>query len=143
MTRGLIKLVEGEHLVLLGAPTTPAGALLTRSEVSACTINVYEAPKDTAPTAVYTVSPSVTADPPAAAYDQCMFATARDDWDLPGSYTFWYRIPVSAYAFEGGKTYVVEAALTAGHAATTFPELDDYGTIYLRWKVEVEPIFGA
>jgi len=145
MTRkvGFIKLIEGQHLVVIGAPTSPAGALLTRGEVSACTIKVFEVPSDTAPTHVYTVSPSVTADPPSAAYDQCMFATARTDWDLPGSYTFWYRIPVSDYAFEGGKTYIVEAALTAGHPATTFPELDDYGTLYLRWKVVVDPILSA
>lgn len=137
--------VEGEDLWLVAAPAPPNGAVLTRTEVSAVSIKVYDLTSDTPDTAVLTVTPALTGNPPGLADDECMFAALQEDdvWDGPGGYTFFYRIKDGAYHFEGGRTYLVEVAFTAGHAANLWPQLDDYGTLYRRWKLRVVGVTGA
>lgn len=134
-----VDLIEGEDLALVAAPAPFNGAVLTRNEVSAVTVSVYIPSSSTPTTAVYTVTPAITADPPGLLDDECMFATVQEDdvWDGDGGYTFFYRIKFGDYAFAAGKTYVVEATFTAGHAANTWPQLDDYGVLKRIWKVRV------
>lgn len=142
--QGTIYLQEGMHLELPGAPRTGANALITRLHVKgAITIKVYEIRSDTAPTAVYSVTPDITADPGDADYSECMFDTAQTDDRFPRPYTFWYRIPTSAYAFEGGKQYQVEATIPAGFPVTTWPDLADEGPRILVWRVVCNPTYGA
>lgn len=137
--------IEGEDVVLVGAPAPFNGSVLTRYEVSAVSISVYDPASATPTTALYTVTPAITADPPGASDDQCMFATLQEDdvWDGDGGYTFYYRIKDGAFHFDGGKRYVIEVTFTAGHPANMWPQLDDYGDLIRRYVVKVTGVEGV
>jgi len=137
-----VRLVEGEDLELLVRPQTPAGVTLTRAEISAATLTIYERGSDTGTSKTL----ALTADPPGASYDECMFAALQQDesWTQAGGYTFWQVVRyVTDYTFEGGKSYRVEVRLSAGHTSPTWPNRDDYGDIVLVWLVACESTAGA
>lgn len=134
-----IDTIEGEDVFLIARPESPSGVVLTRTEVSAATLNVYERGTSTA---VYTKTLLLANDPPGAGYDECMFAALQTDgwWDLTGGYTFWAVIQLAGYALKGGTSYRIEVKLTTGHSATAWPNLDDYGDQLYIWNTTPQAV---
>jgi hypothetical protein len=137
--------VEGQDAFFPAAPRPGSNVLLTRNEVSAASLKVYDETSSTPTVAVHSVTLDVGANPPGATFNECMFLTPQyDDWyDFAGGYTFMYRLQNADYHLDGGKTYRVEVTLTAGHPTATYPQWSAYGNLILVWKVRVQPTTGA
>lgn len=138
-----VRHVEGEDLILLARPEA-GGSTLTRTEVSAATLEVFDPESDTPDTALDTKVLLLTGDPDGSD-DECMFSAAQTDdlWDLDGGYTFVGFVRDSEQHLDGGKTYRVEVSLTAGHSTPTWPQQAAYGVLIYIWHVTVVPTAGA
>lgn len=133
---------EGRDLPLMARPVAN-GYLITRSEVSVASISVYERGNLTpvyGPAAL-----ALTADPPGAAYDECMFAAEQTGapWPKAGGMTFYYVLKDTTFHLDGGKAYKVVVSLTAGHDAIAFPQLTEYGLVPLEFDVAVRSVAGV
>lgn len=135
-----VKHVEGEDLPLMARPVVN-GILLTQTEVSAASLQIFERGGTTA---VYTRT-LATDGTPTGGSTQCMFLTEQTGapWPKAGGMTFYYVHQDSLYHLDGGKTYEVVVSLTAGSAGPTFPELADYGTTQLQYLVTVSSVAGV
>ena len=136
-----IETIEGEDVYLVARPESPSGEVLTRAEVSAAVLSVYE---EGVSTVAYTRALSIgSVNPPGGSYNNCMFSSLQTDgwWDLQGGYTFWAMIGYSAFAMEGGKSYRIEVKLTAGHTGTVvWPNLGAYGDLMFVWTTTPQAV---
>lgn len=132
--------VEGEDLPLMGRPQAN-GVLLTQTEVSAASLQIFER-GSTTPVHTRTL---LTSNTPTGGSAECMFLTEQEGapWPKAGGMTFYYVHQDSLYHLDGGKVYKVVVSLTAGTAGPTFPELADYGTIQLEYVVTVSSVAGV
>ena len=133
--------IEGEDLTLMARPEAN-GLVLARAQVSTASIQIFEAGNTVA---VYSRNLALTADPPGAGYDECMFAveTVGAPWPKAGGLTFFYIHQDSEYHLDALKTYKIVVTLTTGHASTAYPQLDDYGKKHLRYKVTPSNVAGV
>jgi hypothetical protein len=140
--------VEGENLSLMGRPLGNT-VLLTQTQVSAASIQVFERGSTTA---VYTRT-LLTGNTPTGGTAECMFLTEQvgAPWPKAGGMTFFYVLQdlpagttdATKYHLDGGKVYNIVVTLTAGSAGPTLPELADYGNIKLEYVVTVSSVAGV
>lgn len=135
-----VTIEEGESFWMVARPTGPSGDLIAQATVTGGTLNVYNRSGDTPSTVLYTKALISAADPPTG--DNCMFATEQTDGNWGGrsqGYTFWWPHHPADLVLEGGKVYHFEVEIVADKlSGSTFPILDDYGTIAMTWVVTVK-----
>ena len=134
-----IETIEGEDIFLVARPESPSGGVLTRTEISAASLKVYE---EGVSAVAYSKTLTLNADPTVSSYADCMFSALQSDgwWDMQGGYTFWAVIDYTDFAMEGGKSYRIEVKLTAGYAATAWPNLDSYGDLMFVWTTTPQAV---